>query len=255
MGSRLIIGNWKMHGTQASCVRLIEGIRQGLDELPEQLELGIAPPFVYLPMAIELCAGTRIQCGAQDASQYQAEGACTGEVCCTMLADLGVGFVIVGHSERRARFAESDPLVAAKFAAARAASLRPVLCVGETLEQRRAEVTDEVVLAQLTAVLDHVGTAAFDQAVIAYEPVWAIGTGETASPQQAQQVHALLRGHLASSDAAVAAAVPILYGGSVKPDNAAALFAQPDIDGGLVGGASLQAAQFLAICASTGQGG
>ncbi|MCG8413519.1 MAG: triose-phosphate isomerase [Pseudomonadales bacterium] len=247
MRSKLVVGNWKMHGTRESCSSLILALKQGLDGVPEGVEIGIAPPSVYLPLAAKLCADTRIQTGAQNASQFE-QGAYTGEVACGMLADLGADFVIVGHSERRALFGESDAVVAEKFAAVQAASLQPILCVGETLEQRKEGITADVVMAQLAAVLERVGVAAFENAVIAYEPVWAIGTGEKASPEQAQEVHALLRSDLAKQDKEIAAAIQILYGGSVKESNSAELIAQPDIDGGLVGGASLEAEQFLAIC-------
>lgn len=247
MRSKLVVGNWKMHGTGEFCARLIADLKAGLDRVPDNVELGICPPAVYLPLAVEQCAGSRILTGAQNASQHES-GAFTGEVACQMLADLGVHFVITGHSERRALFGESDEVVAEKFATIQSASLTPILCVGETLEQRKAGVTDQVVLSQLGAVIERVGIEAFENAVLAYEPVWAIGTGETATPGQAQEVHGLLRAELAARNAETAAGIRILYGGSVKASNSAELIAQPDIDGGLVGGASLEAEQFLAIC-------
>ena len=210
-------------------------------------EVAIFAPFPYLGQVQGSLAGSSLAWGAQTLSEF-AEGAYTGEVSAGMLKDFGCGHVLVGHSERRILFGESDAVVAAKFAAAQAAGLVPVLCVGETLAERQAGATLGVVVRQLSAVVDRVGIAAMNKAILAYEPVWAIGTGLTASPVQAQEVHEAIRAHLAGLDAAVAAGVRILYGGSVKPGNAAELFAQSDIDGGLVGGAALVADDFLAIC-------
>ena len=236
----LVAGNWKMNGRLA----LVDELASALAEYQGVAEVLVCPPFPYLAAARAVMP---VAVGAQTVSEH-ADGAFTGEVAAPMLAELGCEYVIVGHSERRALFAEGDQQVAAKFAAARAAGLTPILCVGESLEEREAGLTERVVGAQLDAVLDNVGMQAFAGAVVAYEPVWAIGTGKTATPEQAQAVHAFLRGQLANRDAQVAAATRLLYGGSVKADNAALLFAQPDIDGGLIGGASLTADSFMAIC-------
>lgn len=247
--SSLVVGNWKMNGSREFCETLLDGIGAGLAAVAEDVEVAVCPPFVYLPIVSERCAETRIVPGAQDVSAEE-QGAFTGEVAGNMLADLGARFVIVGHSERRELYGESDALVAGKFVAVQQNGMTPILCVGESLQQRQQEITEQVVLTQLDAVIERAGVEAFSKAIIAYEPIWAIGTGETASPEQAQQVHALIRQHMAEKDGSVAAALRILYGGSVKGSNAAELFAQPDIDGGLVGGASLEAEQFVAICAS-----
>jgi triosephosphate isomerase (TIM) len=206
----------------------------------------VCPPFPYLAQAAERLAGSRVRWGAQNLSEH-GSGAYTGEVSAAMLAEFGCRYAIVGHSERRALYGETDAQVAEKFAAARSAGLVPILCVGESLPEREAGRTEEVVARQLDAVLDASGAAQFAQAVLAYEPVWAIGTGRTATPEQAQQVHAVLRERLRRAGAAE---VPVLYGGSVKAANAGALFAMPDVDGGLVGGASLDAKEFLAIAAA-----
>jgi triosephosphate isomerase len=212
----------------------------------------VCPPFVYLAEIKDSLQGSGILLGAQDVCA-ETSGAFTGEVSAAMLRDVGCTHVIVGHSERRAFYGETDGIVTGKFKAARAAGLEPILCVGETLQERQAGATDDVVRRQLTAVLDEVPIEEFTAAVVAYEPVWAIGTGHTASPDQAQTVHALIRAIVAARNARIATQVRILYGGSVKGSNAAALFAQPDIDGGLVGGASLDAADFLLVCrAATG---
>ena len=250
MRKPLVIGNWKMHGNA-------EGIRSLMTELIQAeaafpgAEVGVCPPFVFLPLVTELCAGSSIRVGAQNVSQYDG-GAFTGEVSAAMLAELGIDYVLVGHSERRELFGESSETVAAKFMAAQAQGLTPILCLGETLEQRESGETEKTVLAQLDAILTASGIEAFENSVLAYEPVWAIGTGKTASPEQAQQVHQILRERIAGEDSVVADAIRILYGGSVKDTNARELFSQPDIDGGLVGGSSLEARQFAAICASMG---
>ncbi len=236
-----------MHGTQESCAALIDSIKAQVADISEKIGVGVSPPSVYLPLVIDLCSGTRILCGAQNASQFEA-GAYTGEIACNMLIELGAQFVLVGHSERRTLFAENDSLVAAKFIAAQNAGLTPVLCVGESLAERKEGGTRDVVLSQLRSVIEQSGVEMFRNAVIAYEPVWAIGTGETASPQQAQEVHGFLREEIAEHSEAVAEKISLLYGGSVKDSNSAELFAQPDIDGGLVGGASLEAEQFITIC-------
>ena len=215
----------------------------------DNVELLICPPFPYLDRMAAKTAGTSLKLGAQNVSQF-AGGAYTGEVAPEMLKDIGCEFVIVGHSERRAMYGESSQVVAQKFAAALETGLKPILCVGETLEEREAERTEAVIGEQLSAVLEAVGIQAFAGAVVAYEPVWAIGTGKTASPEQAQSVHAFIRGMLAAHDAKIAERVQILYGGSVNGGNAAGLFGMPDIDGGLIGGASLKSEDFLAIAAA-----
>ena len=227
---RLVAGNWKMHGSRESIRTLLGAIVAGAGRPSSQC--AVCPPFPYLDQVAERLRGTPIAWGAQNACEH-ASGAYTGEVSVAMLAELGCSYVIVGHSERRQIFGESDAQVAAKFAAVRSGGLAPILCVGETLAEREAGRTQEVVARQLGAVK-------FDQGVLAYEPVWAIGTGRNATPEQAQEVHAFLRTRVPSDTA-------ILYGGSVKPQNAAAIFAMPDVDGGLIGGASLVAADFLAI--------
>lgn len=241
----LVAGNWKLHGTRDRVTELADAIVAGLADA-EGAEVAVCPAFVHVPLVAERVAGTALAVGAQDVSD-QVEGAFTGEVAAPMLAELGCRYVIVGHSERRARHGETDAGVAAKFHAARAAGLRPILCVGETLAQRDAGATLEVVGRQLGAVLAETDDA-MGEAVIAYEPVWAIGTGRTASPEQAQEVHAALRNTIAETDGDLARRVRILYGGSVKAANAAELFAMADIDGALVGGASLDPDGFLDIC-------
>jgi triosephosphate isomerase len=241
---RLVAGNWKMHGSRAANAALVAGVRAAL---PAGADCVLCPPFVYLPDVAAAVAGSPIGLGAQDLSAEAGQGAYTGEVGGAMLRDVGCSHVIVGHSERRARHGESDALVARKAAAALAAGLVPIVCVGETLEERDAGITPAVVGRQLAAVLDECGVGAFRTVVTAYEPVWAIGTGRTASPEQAQEIHALLRGLIASRDATIAGSARLLYGGSVKAGNAAELFAMPDIDGGLIGGASLKVDEFAAI--------
>lgn len=235
MRSRLVAGNWKMHGSRASNGALLEAVLRGIQAI-RGVECAVCVPFPYLGQVAERLAGTPVALGAQNVSEH-AQGAFTGEVSAAMLAEFGCRYAIVGHSERRQLYGESDAQVAAKFAAAQGGALVPILCVGETLEERDAGRTEDVVARQLAAVLSR---SAFSDAVLAYEPVWAIGTGRTATPEQAQEVHAFLRGKLPAD-------TRILYGGSVKPQNAAAIFAMPDIDGGLIGGASLAAADFLAI--------
>ena len=238
----LVAGNWKMNGGQS----LVASMATALAEYQGVADVVVCPPFPYLASAREQLTAT-IGVGAQNVSD-QADGAFTGEVAAPMLAEAGCGYVIIGHSERRALYAESDAQIAAKFAQVQTAGLIPVLCVGETLAEREAGNTETVVCGQLQAVVDAVGIAAFARAVVAYEPVWAIGTGKTASPEQAQAVHACLRQSLAEKDPDIAQSLRLLYGGSVKADNAALLFAQSDIDGGLIGGASLTADSFIAIC-------
>lgn len=245
MRKYLVAGNWKMNGRTVENAALLDGIVSAAPD-PDSVQLLVCPPFPYLSGVAERLSGSAVALGAQNVSEHAA-GAFTGETAASMLKDVGCRYVIVGHSERRTLMGESSEQVAAKFAAALSEELVPILCVGETLEEREAEETVAVIDRQLAAVLDRVGIAAFANAVIAYEPVWAIGTGMTASPEQAQDVHRHIRGVLESHDAALAAAVQILYGGSVKGDNAAGLFEKPDIDGGLIGGASLKAQDFLAI--------
>ena len=210
----------------------------------------VCPPFVYLPAVGAALAGSAIELGAQDVCEQIESGAFTGEVSASMLREVGCRYVIVGHSERRAIYGESDELVARKFAAALAAGLVPILCVGESLQERESGATEAVVIRQLDAVINAVGVAALGRGVLAYEPVWAIGTGRTASPEQAQEVHACLRGRIAAIDVTITGSMRILYGGSVKAGNAKDIFAMPDVDGGLIGGASLKAAEFAAIVAA-----
>jgi len=234
-----------MHGDDASNRELVAGIIEGAPAA-DNVSLLVCPPFPYLASVASQLQGSAVELGAQNVSEHEA-GAYTGEVAPAMLRDVGCRYVIVGHSERRALYGESSAQVAEKMAAALGAGLVPILCVGEMLEEREAGSTEEVVGEQLGAALERSGIAAFKGSVIAYEPVWAIGTGKTATPEQAQDVHRYIRSVLAEQDASVAETVQILYGGSVKGDNAAGLFARPDIDGGLIGGASLKPADFLAI--------
>lgn len=250
MRTPVVAGNWKMNGTLASVRSLADGVRAGV-QADWKTEVILCPPFPYLSEVAERVADSGIAVGAQNVSEYVA-GAYTGEVSATMLRDLGVCHVIVGHSERRSLFGESSAQVAEKFAAAVDNGLVPILCVGETLAEREQGRTLACVQAQLQAVLQRVGVEAFRRALVAYEPVWAIGTGLTATPEQAQEVHAALREMIAAHDPQVAAGTRILYGGSVKAANAASLFACPDIDGGLIGGAALDASEFLAICQAAG---
>jgi triosephosphate isomerase len=245
MRRKLVAGNWKMNGSTGSIRELLQGILGGAADVAA-VELAVFPPFVYLDAVARQLTGAAIGWGAQNLSEH-ASGAHTGEVAGPMLKDFGCTYVIVGHSERRTLYGESDQVVARKYAAARKFGLKPILCVGETLEERERGVTEAVVERQLKAVLDLEGIASFADAVIAYEPVWAIGTGRNATPEQAQEVHAFIRAKLAALDPALASQVRILYGGSVKGSNAGELLAMPDIDGGLVGGASLDPKDFLAI--------
>jgi len=251
MRQPLVAGNWKMNGTAASIDVLMAGIKHGLADV-KTAAVVVCPPFVYIAKVAELAKGSKIGVGSQDISD-QESGAFTGEISGPMLKDTGCQYAIVGHSERRAIYGESDAFTARKFAAARKFGLIPILCVGELLDEREQGITEQVVGRQLDAVIELEGIAALGEAVIAYEPVWAIGTGKTASPQQAQDVHAFIRAKLAKLDKGVADKVQILYGGSVKGSNAAELFGMPDIDGGLIGGASLTADEFLAICRAPDQ--
>jgi triosephosphate isomerase len=241
----LVVGNWKMNGTRASVRELLDTILKGL---PPDLaaEVGVCPAYIFIPQAAEQLKGSRILLGAQNVADREA-GAFTGEVSAAMLREFGCQLAIVGHSERRMFYAESDTLIAARYLKAIEHDLCPILCIGETLDQRNAGQTFAVVDAQLDAVLKPAGIDSLRRAVIAYEPVWAIGTGHTATPEQAQEVHAHIRRRLAAQAPKVAEEVRILYGGSVNAENARALFAMPDIDGGLIGGASLKAEAFLQI--------
>ena len=246
MRSRLVAGNWKMHGSLAANQRLLDGLKSGLPG-GDSVRCAVCVPFPYLAQVETTLTGTPMAWGAQNLSEH-AQGAYTGEVSGAMLRDFGCHYVLVGHSERRTQYGETDKQVAAKFQAAQAAGLVPILCVGESLQEREASVTEIVVGRQLAAVLDSSGVGALANAVIAYEPVWAIGTGRTATPEQAQAVHAFIRGIVGRRDAKLAAGLGILYGGSVKAGNAKQLFAMDDIDGGLIGGASLVVEDFVAIC-------
>ena len=248
MRQPLVAGNWKMNGSRASITELLGGLKAGIGQVTTA-EVAVCAPAIYIPDTQSQLQGTPIKWGGQDVSVH-ASGAYTGEIAGAMLVDFGCHFVIIGHSERRAYHAESDALVAQKFSAARAAGLVPILCVGETLEEREQGITEQVVGRQLDAVIEHCGIDTVGEGVIAYEPVWAIGTGKTATPAQAQDVHAFIRGRLAAASPAVADQVRVLYGGSMNPKNAAELVAQPDIDGGLIGGAALKAADFLAVCSA-----
>ena len=243
MRKKLVAGNWKMHGSLAENAALLAALKPAL----AGIEAVVCVPFPYLAQAQAELAGSSITWGAQNVSE-QAKGAFTGEVSASMLLDFGCTYVIVGHSERRSLYGESDELVAKKYLAAQAAGLTPILCVGESLAERESGVTEAVVARQLDAVINAAGVVSLAKAVVAYEPVWAIGTGKTASPEQAQAVHAFIRGKIAALDADVADQLVIQYGGSVKAANAAELMVQSDIDGGLIGGASLVADEFIAIC-------
>ncbi len=246
MRTRTVAGNWKLNGTRDSAASLAGAIATGAGDLDAAVRVIVCPTFVHLGEAGAALRGSRVALGAQDAAD-QHEGAFTGEVSAAMLGEYGCEYVIVGHSERRHVYGESDLLSARKYAAVRAAGLTPILCVGETLAEREAGQTEAVVARQLDAVRAELGADCFDAAIIAYEPVWAIGTGRTATPGQAQAVHAFIGAGLPARDA-----VTLLYGGSVNAGNAAELFAMEDIDGGLIGGASLRADEFLNICRACG---
>ncbi len=242
----LVAGNWKMNGSRAESAALAMAIKQGIGAT-SQAEVAVCPPFILIPLVAEKLNGSPVVWGGQNLSVHKS-GAYTGEVSGPMLKDYACTYVIVGHSERRTFYGDTDALVAEKYGAAQAVGLLPILCVGETLQEREANQTEAVVARQLDAVVNKHGIGSFKNAVIAYEPVWAIGTGKTASPQQAQDVHRFIRERLATKDKSVAENVRILYGGSMKGSNAKELLAQADIDGGLIGGASLQAEEFLTIC-------
>lgn len=246
MRQLLVAGNWKLNGTRQSINSLLQAILGGMQDV-KKAEVAVCAPYIYIPQVAEMLKKSTIAIGAQNVSEHES-GAYTGEISAPMLHEFSCKYVIVGHSERRSIYQESDQQVADKFVAAQKFGIRPILCVGELLEERDAGATNNVVARQLDAVITTAGIDAFQQAVIAYEPVWAIGTGKTASPAQAQEVHAFIRQRLAQKSAETANAVQILYGGSVKPDNAQTLFGQKDIDGGLIGGASLDASGFLSIC-------
>lgn len=245
MRQRLVAGNWKLHGSLKMVEELVGGLSDQLGK-GGKTDVAICPPFVYLDTATRILRGSVIRLGAQDVCA-EDWGAFTGEVAASMLAEFSVTYVIVGHSERRTYYCEDNVLVARKFQAARHAGLTPILCVGETLEEREQGLTESIIAAQLGAVIDQVGVDGVATSVIAYEPLWAIGTGRTATPEQAQSVHEFIRKRL-RQHTPLANACIILYGGSVKPSNAGELFAMPDIDGGLIGGASLDLDDFLAIC-------
>lgn len=246
MRRKLVVGNWKMFGRLARNQALLEGVMAGVRDL-RNTDCAVCVPYPYLTQAQSLLQGSNVAWGAQNMSHHE-EGAYTGEVAAGMLVEFGCKYVILGHSERRGLYHESDETVALKFDAALKAGLKPILCVGETLDEREANITEEIVARQLDAVLNRAGVKALEKAVVAYEPVWAIGTGKTASPAQAQAVHAFIRQRVAKLDGQVAQGLCILYGGSVKAANASELFSMADIDGGLIGGASLVAEDFVAIC-------
>ena len=252
MRRAIVAGNWKMYGSRAENTQLIEELLARLPSQPAATCV-VCPPFVYLQEVGRMLRGSHLSLGAQDTCA-DAQGAFTGEVSAAMLKDVGCEYVIVGHSERRLLYRESDQLIARKFAAAHARGLIPIVCVGEQLADREMGRTSEVIARQLDVVLELCGAGALEQAVVAYEPVWAIGTGRNATPEQAQEVHAFIRARIAARDARIAEATRILYGGSVKAGNAAELFAMPDVDGGLIGGASLKADEFLSILGAAAPG-
>ncbi len=251
MRKPFVAGNWKMHGSKASILNLVTGLNAQKSELGN-VDVAVCPPSIYIDFTARSLDSARISVGAQNMAEEPVQGAFTGEISVEMIKDMGCEYVILGHSERRAIYGETDAEIAQKVKVALDAGVTPILCVGETLEERESGVMEQVIATQLDAVLEKVGIAGFNNTVIAYEPVWAIGTGVTASPEQAQEVHAFIRAKLAGLDAKVAEKVIIQYGGSVKPGNAEELFGQPDIDGGLIGGASLDADDFIAICKAAG---
>lgn len=248
MRQPMVAGNWKMNGTRWEAETLVRTIKESEPD-PAAVEILVCPPFTAIDAVARVLKGSPIRYGAQNLF-WEKSGAYTGEISGEMLRDLGCRYVILGHSERRQIFGESDQDVARKYTAAKRSGLIPVLCVGETEAERQQGITEKVVSAQLQAILQETDAASFQGTVIAYEPVWAIGTGLTATPEQAQQVHAFLRAELCAFDNTLGASTRILYGGSVKAENAAEIFAKPDIDGGLIGGASLKAEEFLRICAA-----
>jgi triosephosphate isomerase len=244
MRQSLVVGNWKMNGTRASAELLAKGIIAGLGS--NNAEIAVCVPYVYLSSIGELTKNARLALGAQNVAD-KPSGAYTGEISAAMLSEFGCKYAIVGHSERRSYYGDTNESVAARFCQAQEKDIIPILCVGETLEQREQDQTFSVINEQLDAVINLAGIASFNTAVIAYEPVWAIGTGKTASDEQAQEVHQYIRQYIAAKDQVIADKIQILYGGSAKPENAKGLFAMPDIDGGLIGGASLDAESFLKI--------
>ncbi|MDQ7997906.1 MAG: triose-phosphate isomerase [Luteibacter sp.] len=247
MRTKLVAGNWKMHGSRKMADDLV---RELVENRPDGPDLVVFPPDVFLQELTHKYRDRGLRFGAQDLSEHSASGAFTGEVSGSMLRDVGATWVLVGHSERRQYQHESDAVVAGKVKAALEAALTPILCVGETREEHEAGQAEAVIGRQLEAVVAHVGIEPFRQGVIAYEPVWAIGTGLTATPDKVQKIHAFIRSQLAKKDVNISLLTRVLYGGSVKPANAAELFAQPDVDGGLIGGAALVASDFLDICAA-----
>ena len=246
MRQPLVAGNWKMNGSTASAEALLAGIKAGIGGV-QQTEVAVCPPFPFLQMAAQALQGTAMALGAQNTCTEPA-GAYTGEVSAAMLKDVGCKYVIVGHSERRQYYGEDDAIVAKKALQVAENGMIPILCVGETLEERERGEMEAVVARHVDGLLDVSGVDAFANVVVAYEPVWAIGTGMTATPAQAQEVHAFIRNRIAQKSPSIAEGLRILYGGSMKPGNAVELMGQPDIDGGLIGGASLVADDFLAIC-------
>jgi len=246
MRKTLIAGNWKMNGSTEMVEALIKGVVDGSKKL-SKVSTAVCPPYVYIPMVTAATKDSAVGVGSQNVST-QASGAFTGEISTSMVKDFGCQYIIIGHSERRTLYGETDEIVAEKFKVVKASGLTPILCIGETLEERETNVTEDVLMKQLDAVFDANGDDAYADCVIAYEPVWAIGTGKTATPEQAQEAHAFIRQHIAKRNADNAAAVQILYGGSMNPGNAENLLSQEDIDGGLIGGASLKSEDFLAIC-------
>jgi triosephosphate isomerase len=245
MRRTLIAGNWKMNGSLASIETLMNGIKAGLAEV-KNADMAVCPPAIYIPLVSDLIGNASIGLGSQNVCDHES-GAFTGELAPSMLKEFNCKYAIIGHSERRSLYGESDELIAQRFAMAVQKGITPLFCIGESLEERESGVTEQVVSRQLDAVIATQGIQAIASCVIAYEPVWAIGTGKTASPEQAQAVHAYIRAKLAALDPGVAQKVQILYGGSMNASNAAQLLSQPDIDGGLIGGASLKPEDFLAI--------
>lgn len=251
MRQMLVAGNWKMHGSKASITALMDGLNASAGSV-KNAKIAVCPPAIYIDYTQQCRTTDLIALGGQNMAVEPVQGAYTGEASAEMLKDLGCQYVILGHSERRAIYGETDEVIADKVFSALNAGLTPIFCVGETLEEREAGQVESVLSTQMNAVLSKVGVANFAKVVVAYEPVWAIGTGKTATAEQAQEAHAFIRGLVAEQEASVAEQLIIQYGGSVKPNNAAELFAQPDIDGGLIGGASLNADDFIAICQAAG---
>ncbi|MEJ2391290.1 MAG: triose-phosphate isomerase [Gammaproteobacteria bacterium] len=248
MRKTFIAGNWKMNGSRDSIKTLLDGLKAGIGGV-NKADVAVCAPFIYLPDVAQQLAGTPVAWGAQNVST-EAKGAFTGEIAASMIADFGCKYIIVGHSERRSYYGETDEIVARKFGVVVEAGMTPIFCIGETLEEREKGITEQVVERQVKAVIDMHGVAMLGKGVIAYEPVWAIGTGKTATPEQAQDVHAFIRSIIAKADQGVADKMIIQYGGSMNAANAKELLAQTDIDGGLIGGASLKAEDFLTICTS-----